>query len=106
MAISPFLSKERGDKWRSIKGDLPYISINDLVIIPNHADSLLFVATDAGVYGSVNGGINWHKLGTNLPMVAVYDLHYVPEKMELIAGTFGRSIHTYNLKTILEKNIP
>ncbi len=98
-----FLSKERGDKWRSIKGDLPYISINDLVIIPNHSDSLLFVATDAGVYGSVNGGINWHKLGTNLPMVAVYDLHYVPEKMELIAGTFGRSIHTYNLKTLLEK---
>jgi hypothetical protein len=98
-----FLSKERGDKWRSIKGDLPYISINDLVIIPNHADSLLFVATDAGVYGSVNGGLNWHKLGTNLPMVAVYDLHYVPEKMELIAGTFGRSINTYNLKTLLEK---
>lgn len=97
-----FLSKERGDKWRSIKGDLPYISINDLVIIPNHADSLLFVATDAGVYGSVNGGLNWHKLGTNLPMVAVYDLHYVPEKMELIAGTFGRSIHTYNLNTLLE----
>lgn len=98
-----FLSKERGDKWRSIKGDLPYISINDLVIIPNHADSMLFIATDAGVYGSINGGLNWHKLGTNLPMVAVYDLHYVPEKMELIAGTFGRSIHTYNLKTVLEK---
>jgi len=98
-----FLSKERGDKWRSIKGDLPYISINDLVIIPNHSDSLLFVATDAGVYGTINGGLNWHKLGTNLPMVAVYDLHYVPEKMELIAGTFGRSIHTYNLKTLLEK---
>ena len=98
-----FLSKERGDKWRSIKGDLPYISINDLVIIPNHSDSLLFVATDAGVFGSVNGGLNWHKLGSNLPMVAVYDLHYVPEKMELIAGTFGRSIHTYNLKTLLEK---
>ena len=98
-----FLSKERGDKWRSIKGDLPYISINDLVIIPNHSDSLLFIATDAGVYGSVNSGLNWHKLGANLPMVAVYDLHYVPEKMELIAGTFGRSIHTYNLKILLEK---
>ena len=64
---------------------------------------MLFVATDAGVYGSVNGGLNWHKLGSNLPMVAVYDLHYVPEKMELIAGTFGRSSHTYNLKTLLEK---
>lgn len=98
-----FLSKERGDKWKSLKGDLPYISINDLVIIPNHADSLLFIATDAGVYGSINGGLNWHRLGTNLPMVAVYDLHYVPEKMELIAGTFGRSIHTYNLKALLEK---
>lgn len=98
-----FLSKDRGEKWKSIKGDLPYISINDLVIIPNHFDSLLFIATDAGVYGSMNGGINWYRLGVNLPMVAVYDLHYVPEKMELIAGTFGRSIHTYSLKPILEK---
>lgn len=98
-----FISKERGDKWRSIKGDLPYISVNDLVIIPNHSDSILFIATDAGVYGSVNAGLNWHRLGVNLPMVAVYDLHYVPEKMELIAGTFGRSIHTYSLKSLLEK---
>lgn len=98
-----FLSNERGDKWRSIKGDLPYISINDLVIIPNHSDSILFIATDAGVYGSVNGGLKWDRLGANLPMVAVYDLHYVTEKMELIAGTFGRSIHTYSLKSLLEK---
>ncbi|MEY3322637.1 MAG: hypothetical protein RLZZ417_2220 [Bacteroidota bacterium] len=100
-----FLSKERGEKWRPVRGDLPYISINDLVIIPGRNDSLLFVATDAGVYGSVNAGGNWHKLGANLPLVAVYDLEYVPEKMELIAGTFGRSIHTYNLKSILEKEL-
>ena len=100
-----FISKERGEKWKSIRGDLPYISINDLVIVPGQNDSLLFVATDAGVYGSLNAGLNWHKLGSNLPLVAVYDLEYVPEKMELIAGTFGRSIHTYNIKSILEKEL-
>jgi photosystem II stability/assembly factor-like uncharacterized protein len=97
-----FLSKDRGEKWKSIKGDLPYISINDLVVIPEKNDSLLFVATDAGVYGSINAGKNWFKLGINLPLVAVYDLLYVPEKKELIAGTFGRSIHTYSLKSLLE----
>jgi len=98
-----FISKERGEKWKAIRGDLPYISINDLIIIPEQKDSILFVATDAGVYGSLNAGKNWYKLGANLPLIAVYDLEYVPEKMELIAGTFGRSIHTYNIKSILEK---
>lgn len=97
-----FLSRERGEKWKSIKGDLPYIAINDLVVIPGKNDSLLFVATDAGVYGSVNAGKNWYRLGRNLPLVAVYDLQYVPENKELIAGTFGRSIHTYSLKSLLE----
>jgi photosystem II stability/assembly factor-like uncharacterized protein len=98
-----FISKERGEKWKAIRGDLPYISINDLVVIPEQKDSILFVATDAGVYGSLNAGKNWYKLGANLPLIAVYDLEYVPEKKELIAGTFGRSIHTYNIKSILEK---
>jgi len=97
-----FLSRERGEKWKSIKGDLPYIAINDLVVIPGKKDSLLFVATDAGVYGSVNAGKNWYRLGRKVPLVAVYDLQYVPENKELIAGTFGRSIHTYSLKSLLE----
>jgi photosystem II stability/assembly factor-like uncharacterized protein len=98
-----YLSKDKGSRWRPINGDLPYISINDLIVIPERNDSILFVATDAGVYGSLNAGKNWHKLGSNLPLVAVYDLEYVPGKKELIAGTFGRSIHTYSLESILEK---
>lgn len=101
--FSPYLfrSEDRGETWSSIAGDLPNLSINDLYILPNTNDSILFVATDGGVYGTSNAGENWHRLGSNMPFVPVYDLEYDPQDEELIAGTFARSIMAYPLDSIL-----
>jgi len=100
-----FYSRDLGKTWISLRGDLPMLAINDLLIIPNRGDSILFAATDGGVYGSINGGKQWSRLGLNLPNVAVYNLAYQAARQELVAGTFGRSLHTYSLKAILEGGI-
>ena len=94
-------SDDSGATWTNISGDLPDLAINDIYILPEHQDSVLFVATDGGVYGSLNSGTNWERLGVNMPYVPVYDLELNPAFNELIAGTFARSIMTYPLDSLL-----
>ncbi|MCP3931097.1 MAG: T9SS type A sorting domain-containing protein [Bacteroidetes bacterium] len=94
-------SLDRGETWNDISGDLPNLAVNDIYIVPFQLDTIIFIGTDGGVYGTVNEGANWERLGENMPFIAVYDLEWNQEKNELIAGTFGRSIMTYPLDSIL-----
>jgi len=94
-------SDDEGNSWLDISGNLPDLAINDIYILPDHQDSVLFVATDGGVYGSLNAGQNWERMGNNMPYVPVYDLEWNIAKNELIAGTFARSIMTYSIDSLL-----
>lgn len=93
-------SQNRGDSWENISGNLPDLAINDVYILPGHRDSVLFVATDGGVYGSINSGSQWERLGANMPYVPCYDLAWNEENNELVAGTFARSIMSYPLDSL------
>jgi hypothetical protein len=95
-----FRSEDQGMTWEDISSDLPDLSINELLIVPETGDSVMFVATDGGVYGTVSAGTAWERLGTNMPIVTVYDLVINEEKNELVAGTFARSIMTYPLDSV------
>ncbi len=93
-----YKSSDYGSTWNSIVGDLPNVAINDVFIYPfRDNDEIIFIATDVGVYFSINGGLFWDNLGSNMTIVPVFDLELNLEKNEVIAATFGRSIMTFNL---------
>jgi photosystem II stability/assembly factor-like uncharacterized protein len=94
------LSTDNGDTWQDISGDLPQLAINNIFVIPEQGNQVIFVATDGGVFGTLNGGTTWERLGANFPYVPVYDIDWNVAKNELIAATFGRSIMTYPLDSI------
>lgn len=93
-------SNDRGANWVPIVGDLPNLAINDIQILPGHQDSILFVATDGGVYVTLNSGKNWERLGTGMPFVPVYDLDINTTKKTLVAGTFARSILSFPIDSL------
>ncbi len=93
-------SEDQGASWMPISGDLPNLAVNDLIILPGHQDSVLFAATDGGVYGTTNGGQHWEQLGTGIPMVPVYSLGINPSERTLIAGTFARSIQSFPIDSL------
>jgi len=94
-------SEDNGDTWTDISEDLPQLAINDIYILPNHQDSVIFVGTDGGVYATLNGGENWERMGNNMPFIPVYDMVFNPVKKELVAGTFARSIVSYSIDSLL-----
>jgi len=79
---------------------LPNLAVNDLFILPGHQDSVIFAATDGGVYGTTNGGQHWERLGTGIPIVPVYDLEMSPSEHTLMAGTFARSLLSFPLDSL------
>lgn len=97
-------SDNRGNTWVPIAGDLPDLAINDLLVLPGHQDSIIFVATDGGVYGTLNGGQHWERLGSNFPYAPVYDLALNTELNTLIAGSHARSIMSFPLDSLMEGN--
>ncbi|TNE56409.1 MAG: T9SS type A sorting domain-containing protein [Bacteroidetes bacterium] len=91
---------DNGNTWVDISGDLPNLPVNDLYVLEDHADSVLFAATDAGVYYTINSGSNWFRLGTSLPFVPVFDLELNPVRRELLAATYARGLWTFPVDSV------
>ncbi|MBI1226825.1 MAG: T9SS type A sorting domain-containing protein [Bacteroidetes bacterium] len=98
-------STNQGQTWEDISSNLPNIAVNNLFVLPGHGDSVLFVATDAGIYATLNGGQEWSRLGTNMPYIPSFDLDWNPVQNTLIAGTFARSIMTYPIDSLLTQPV-
>lgn len=93
-------SDDQGNTWVGISGDLPPLAVNDLLALPGHQDSVLFAATDGGVWGTVDGGQHWERLGAGFPFVPVYDLDLNVGNRTLVAGTHARSILSFPLDSL------
>ena len=104
--FTPHLHKSlnNGTSWTPIASNLPNFSINDIATYPDN-DSILFVATDVGVYATINSGAEWYRLGTNMPYVHAFDIEIDTSKKRLIAGTYGRSIMSYPLDSLIRKPV-
>ena len=98
-------SDDRGATWTNISGNMPQIAVNDILIHPMMNDSLLCVATDAGVYATLDAGTTWERLGSNMPAIPVYDLVWNEMKNEVVAATFARSIQSFPLDSIMNDDM-
>ena len=87
-----FVSNDFGNTWKKItngftSGETVRVIREDL-----RNPKLLFAGTETGVWFTINGGKEWHRLKRNMPTVSVYDLKIHPRENDLIAGTHGRSL--------------
>jgi hypothetical protein len=106
--FKPYVLKttDFGATWTTITSNLPqrdpvYVVKEDL-----RNPALLFVGTEFGVYATVNGGGQWHKMMTDMPTVAVHDLVIHPRDNDLIAATHGRSLWILDDITPLQQLTP
>lgn len=94
-----FRSTDFGASWTDISSNLPEAPVNDIVVDPQ-SSSVLYVATDFGVYWSTDLGGSWSMLGSGLPNVVVNDLELHDPTRTLVAGTYGRSMWSLDLATV------
>jgi photosystem II stability/assembly factor-like uncharacterized protein len=52
----------------------------------------LFAGTHLGIYESTDGGLNWTRYGSGLPLVNVFDFYISPDSSLMRVATYGRGI--------------
>jgi|TARA_R110000737_G_scaffold324995_1_gene338146 photosystem II stability/assembly factor-like uncharacterized protein len=92
-----YKSEDGGLTWADISSNLPAIGINAMITRYIGGVEALIIGTDAGVFISNNDGVSWTLLGNNLPLVTITALDINTNNNRLIAGTFGRSLWSYDL---------
>src|SRR5579884_2872558 len=85
-----FHSTDNGSTFTDISANLPDIPVNDIVVDPDMPGTL-YIATDAGVMVTQDGGTSWAPLGNGLPKVVVHGIALHRTARILRAATHGRS---------------
>ncbi len=87
-----FESRDLGQSWRSLAGDLPEGTILWAIQQDHEDPDLLFLATEFGLRVSGNRGVNWVPLKGS-PTIAFRDLKLQRRDDDLVGATFGRGFY-------------
>ncbi len=83
-------STDRGQSWRPITADLPDRHVTWSIVEDHESANLLFVATELGLFFTVDGGGHWIQFTGGVPTVAFRDLEIQRRENDLVAASFGR----------------
>ncbi len=93
--FTPYILKSdnRGRSWKSISSNLPKRHVLWRVVQDHVRPGLMFVASEFGVFFTVDGGGAWTKLKGGSPNMAFRDLAIQTRENDLVGATFGRSFY-------------
>lgn len=105
--FNPYLYKstDRGQTWTSLAKNLPKRTLLWRIVQDHINKNLFFLATEFGVYTSLDGGVNWQKLpGT--PNMGFRDLVIQKRENDLVAASFGRGFYVLDDYSALREMTP
>lgn len=105
--FNPYLYKsvDRGKTWTSLSKNLPKRTLLWRLVQDHVNQNLFFLATEFGVYTSLDGGVNWQKLpGT--PNMGFRDLVIQKRENDLVAASFGRGFFVLDDYSALREMTP
>jgi photosystem II stability/assembly factor-like uncharacterized protein len=93
--FKPYLLKttDRGATWTSIAGDLPDRHLVWRLVQDHVKKELLFVATEFGIFFTVEGGGRWIELSGGVPTISFRDLAIQRRENDLVGASFGRGFY-------------
>ena len=83
-------STDKGRSWKSIAGDLPDRHLVWRIVQDHEKEELLFLATEFGIFFTVNGGDNWIELTGGVPTISFRDITIQRRENDLVGASFGR----------------
>ena len=96
--LNPYLFKStnRGKTWKSIKSNIPDRTLVWRIVQDHVNPDLLFVATEFGIYVTIDGGSKWMKFKGGVPTISFRDLAIQRRENDLVGASFGRSFYVFD----------
>jgi len=96
-----FKSTNMGKSWVSIRGNIPNRTLVWRIVQDHVKPDLLFVATEFGIYFTINGGKKWAKLKSGVPTISFRDLAIQRRENDLVGVSFGRGFFVFDDYSVL-----
>ncbi len=87
-----FMTKDFGQSWTSIVGDLPDERVARTIREDPRNPNLLYLATEFGVFISPNRGTQWIPLRNSMPMMPFNDIAIHPRDNALVLASHARGL--------------
>ena len=102
----PYLFKttDFGQTWQPLHQTLPPNGSINVIRQDKQNPNLLLVGTEFGLFASLDGGKEWHRIKNGLPTVPVHDLVIHPRDGELVIGTHGRGVYVMDITPLQQLN--
>ncbi len=96
--FKPYLYKstDRGKSWKSMIGDLPEKHLVWRIVQDYVRPDLFFLATEYGIFFTINAGEQWIKLKAGIPTISFRDLVIQKERDDLVCASFGRGFFVFD----------
>ena len=101
-----YKSTDFGVTWARITGDLPANRVARTIRQDPRNASLLYLATEFGVFISPNDGARWVSLRANMPMMPFNDLLVHPRDNALVLGSHARGVWILDQVNALQELTP
>ncbi|MEM6470574.1 MAG: glycosyl hydrolase [Planctomycetota bacterium] len=105
---SPYVvrSKDRGRTWDLMVGDLPEKHLCWRIVQDHVRPDLFFLATEFGIFCTLDAGETWFKLRGGLPTISFRDLEIQTRENDLVGASFGRSFWVLDDYSLLREVTP
>lgn len=93
--FKPYLlkSNNKGKTWVSIASNIPHTNLVWRLVQDHVKKDLLFVATEFGIFFTINGGNDWVKLEGGVPTISFRDITIQRRENDLVGASFGRGFY-------------
>jgi len=90
-----FVTRDGGKTWEDISGSMMN-PVRDIEEDPHNA-SVLYIATDYGIFVTLDQGKNWMKLSSKEPHVIMMDMDIQKRDRDLAVATYGRGFYIIDI---------
>lgn len=91
-----YKSTNKGKSWKSIKSNLPEHTLVWRIVQDHVKPTLMFLATEFGIYFTLDGGSAWYKLKGDVPTISFRDLAIQKRENDLVGASFGRGFFVFD----------
>ncbi|WP_432410494.1 VPS10 domain-containing protein [Rasiella sp. SM2506] len=109
--FTPYLLKstDKGKTWTSLRNNIPDRTLVWRIVQDHVKPNLLFLASEFGMYVSINGGKHWTMMKGGVPTISFRDLAIQRRENDLVGASFGRGFYILDdysaLREISEDNL-
>jgi len=102
-------STDKGRNWTSISNNIPAGTMVWRLVQDHVNPKLMFVATEFGIYFTIDGGNKWTKLKGGVPTISFRDLAIHKRENDLVGASFGRGFFVLDdysaLRTVSDQQL-